>query len=100
MLRVTLFLFCLLSSAAEAQTRRPSHCFAIADTVPGIEFLHRASFRDAVPEYSVRISYIDHSMFLIQSPDGTSVATDYTGFLGPVTYLPVVVTMNHAHSSH
>lgn len=100
MLRVTLFLICLLSTAAGAQNRRPSHCFAIADATPGIEFLHRAGFRDTVPQYSARISYIDHSMFLIQSPGGTSVATDYTGFLGPVTYLPMVVTMNHAHSSH
>jgi L-ascorbate metabolism protein UlaG (beta-lactamase superfamily) len=86
---------------AAAQDRRPSHCIAIADAAPGIEYLHKASFR--VPpedEFTVRISYIDHAMFLIQTAGGLSAATDYTGFLGPVDFVPDVVTMNNAHSTH
>ncbi len=39
-------------------------------------------------------------MFLIQTPGGLSVATDYTGYTGPAPFLPTAVTMNHAHSSH
>lgn len=88
------------TSTASAQDRRPSHCIAIADAAPGLEFIQRASWSDAVPQYSVRISYIDHSMFLIQTPGGLSVATDYTGYMGPAAFLPTAVTMNHAHSSH
>lgn len=100
MIRILVLLTFILSTAAQAQTRRPSHCFAIADAAPGLSYIHRASYSDPVPEFSVRISYVDHSMFLIQTPGGLGVATDYTGYMGPVTYLPNVVTMNHAHSSH
>ena len=93
-------LLIVLTSGAVAQDRRPSHCIAIADAAPGLEFIQRASWSEDVPQFSVRISYIDHSMFLIQTPGGIGVATDYTGYTGPAPYLPTVVTMNHAHSSH
>jgi len=95
-----ILLFVFAATAAFAQDRRPSHCIAIADAAPGLEFIQRAAFTDTVPKYSVRLSYIDHSMFLIQTPGGISVATDYTGYTGPAPFLPTVVTMNHAHSSH
>ena len=88
-----------VASPLRAQTLQ-SHCIAIADAAPGIEFLHRADWRDPLPDYTVRISYLDHSMFLIQAPDGTSAVTDYNGFLGSVDFVPDVATMNHAHSSH
>lgn len=93
-------LLIVLTSGAVAQDRRPSHCIAIADAAPGLEFIQRASWSEDVPQFSVRISYIDHSMFLVQTPGGIGVATDYTGYTGPAPYLPTVVTMNHAHSSH
>lgn len=99
MFRLSLVLI-LLAATASAQDRRPSHCIAVADATPGIEFIQRASFSDAVPQFSVRLSYIEHSMFLLQTPSGLSVATDYTGYLGPANFYPTVVTMNHAHSSH
>ena len=89
----------LLAGAAQAQDRRPSHCIALAQT-PGIEFLHKASFRDPVEKHDVRISYINHASFLIQSHDGLNVVTDYTGFLGVTDLVPDVVTMNHAHTTH
>ncbi|WP_422050419.1 MBL fold metallo-hydrolase [Shimia sp.] len=85
--------------AAEAQDRRPSHCIALAEA-PGITYLHKASFLDPVAEHAVRISYISHASFLIQSHDGIDVVTDYTGFLGATDFVPDVVTMNHAHSTH
>ncbi|WP_137699629.1 MBL fold metallo-hydrolase [Marimonas lutisalis] len=99
MLRLILA-FCLISTAAQAQTRLPSHCVAIADATPGIEYLHKASFRDPLPDYSVRISYIAHASFLIQSPAGINAVTDYTGFIGNTDLVPDVVTMNHAHETH
>lgn len=90
----------LCGTAASAQDRRPSHCIAIADAAPGLSFVHRAAWSDAVSQYSVRISYLEHSMFLIQTPGGIGVVTDFTGYTGSASYLPTVVTMNHAHSSH
>lgn len=47
----------------------------------------------------VRLSYIGHSTFLIESPRSVRIATDYNGYVKP-RVLPEVVTMNHAHSTH
>jgi len=90
----------LVAAGAGAQERRPSHCIAIADAAPGIEFLHKASWQDPVPQYSVRLSYIAHASFLLQTHGGLSAVTDFTGFIGNVDLIPDVVTMNHAHETH
>lgn len=82
------------------QSRRFSHCIAIADAAPGIEYLHRAAWTDPAPEGAVRIHYVGHSMFLIRTEDGVSIVTDYNGNLGMTGFRPDVVTMNRAHSSH
>lgn len=88
-------------SAAEAQAdRRPSHCIALVENVPGLEVIWRAGFRDPLPEETVRLSYVDHSMYLLQTPGGIDVVTDYNGFIGPADLIPDVVTMNHAHGTH
>lgn len=89
----------VLALPAAAQGRM-SHCIAIADATPGIEYLHKAAFTDPVPDYSVRISYVTHSSYLIQDPGGLSIITDYAGFHGNTAFTPDVVTMNHAHTSH
>jgi L-ascorbate metabolism protein UlaG (beta-lactamase superfamily) len=47
----------------------------------------------------VRISYAGHSTFMIESPQGVKIATDYNDYVKPRA-LPDVVTMNHAHSTH
>lgn len=100
-LSLTFALFALATPAAAQDTgRRLSHCIAIADATPGVEFIHKAGFRDPVPDFSARISYVAHSMFLIQTPGGLSAITDYNGWHGNVDFIPDVVTMNHAHSSH
>ena len=83
----------------EAQDRRPSHCIALVENVPGLRVIP-ASYSAPVAADSVRIHYIDHSMFLIQTEGGLAAVTDYNGFLGPVDFVPDVVTMNNAHSSH
>ena len=48
------------------------------------------------PEVTIR--FLGHSTFLITSPKGVNIATDFSGLTGGV--LPTVVTMNHAHESH
>lgn len=47
----------------------------------------------------VRLSYIGHSTFLIESPRLVRIATDYNDYVRPAL-IPDIVTMNHAHSSH
>ncbi|CTQ48263.1 MBL fold metallo-hydrolase [Jannaschia donghaensis] len=88
----------LLPGPATAQDRRPSHCIAIAQA-PGVEYLHHASFAAPLDDYNVRLNYIDHSMFMIETQGGLRAVTDYAGFIG-ATRLPDVVTMNRAHISH
>jgi L-ascorbate metabolism protein UlaG (beta-lactamase superfamily) len=47
----------------------------------------------------VRISYVGHSTFLLESPRNIKIATDYNDYVRP-RVLPDIATMNHAHSTH
>ena len=97
-LPITALIAAVLATAAGAQERRPSHCIAIAQA-PGIEYVHRAAYGEPLADYTVRLSYVDHAMFMLETPAGIRAVTDYTGFIGPVA-VPDVVTMNRAHISH
>jgi len=55
--------------------------------------------RAALAVDEVRIDYIGHSTFLIESPRGVRIATDYNDYVRP-RIVPDVATMNHAHSTH
>ncbi|QDC08938.1 MBL fold metallo-hydrolase [Oceanicola sp. D3] len=88
------------ASSAAAQDRRPSHCIALAQNTPGMAYVQKAAWADPVEEDAVRITYVDHSVYVIQTAGGLAVATDYNGYLGPEDFVPDVATMNHAHSSH
>ncbi len=99
MIRLVVML-CLIALPVMAQERRPSHCIAIAEAAPGLTYLHKAAWSDPVPEFSVRLRYISHASFLLQTEDGLSAITDFTGFIGNVDFTPDVVTMNNAHSTH
>ncbi|MBT9382678.1 MBL fold metallo-hydrolase [Pseudooceanicola sp. CBS1P-1] len=96
-----LALAALLPIPLQAQTGAPvSHCIAIAQALPGASLVHRAAYSDPVPDYSVRLRYLTHSAYLIQSAGGVSAVTDYPGYLGSAAFLPDIVTMNHAHGTH
>jgi L-ascorbate metabolism protein UlaG (beta-lactamase superfamily) len=58
-----------------------------------------ASLRLALNADQVRITYIGHSTFLIESPRLVRIATDYNDYVRPPV-LPTIVTMNRAHSTH
>lgn len=59
-----------------------------------------ASLRLAALERDqVRLSYIGHATFLIESPQLVRVATDYNDYVRP-PLIPDIATMNHAHSTH
>ena len=69
---IACLLMVLTAGAALAQdTRRPSHCIAIADAAPGLRYLHQAAWTDPIPDYSLRIQYIAHASFLIQTRAGS-----------------------------
>ncbi len=47
----------------------------------------------------VRLSFIGHSTFLIESPQQVRIVTDYNDYVRPHV-VPDIVTMNHAHDTH
>ncbi|PWE33321.1 Zn-dependent hydrolase [Maritimibacter sp. 55A14] len=89
----------LLPAGVAAQTRQ-SHCVALADAAPGIVYLHHSAFGAPLGRDRVRLNYVGHATFVLETPEGIVAATDYTGTLGYGDIVPDVVTMNIAHSSH
>lgn len=73
-----------------------SRCLAIAQQLaPLMPVAYRPA---ALAANEVRITFTGHSTFVIETPKGIKIATDYAGYSGGI--LPDVVTMNHAHTSH
>jgi L-ascorbate metabolism protein UlaG (beta-lactamase superfamily) len=82
---------------AKPEMRVPGCLGFVADRSPVFK---QVAFRPAALEQTqVRINYIGHSTFLIESPGGVRIATDYNDYVRPMV-VPDIVTMNHAHSSH
>lgn len=100
------------SMAAMAQQRAEmpiSQCQAIAQKLPAVRY---ASFKPSDLQFAqtnkelsladreeVKITFVGHSTYFIESPEGVGIATDYSGAYEPHR-LPDVVTMNKAHSTH
>jgi L-ascorbate metabolism protein UlaG (beta-lactamase superfamily) len=47
----------------------------------------------------VRLTFVGHATFLIESPRLVRIATDYNDYIRPPV-LPDIITMNHAHDTH
>ena len=59
-----------------------------------------AAFRlAALKPDQVRLTFIGHATFLIESPQLVRIATDYNDMVKPPV-TPDIVTMNHAHPTH
>ena len=87
-----------LTAGLASTAARASGCLPIARAPLGVV---PAAFEPAAlpAEGSVRLTFLGHSSFLIESPGGATVVTDYNGYIrAPET--PAVVTMNNAHSTH
>ena len=69
----------------------------VAEQTP---FSAPAKFRlVALSPDQVRITFVGHTTFLIESPQLVRIATDYNDYVKPPV-LPDIVTMNHAHTTH
>ncbi len=73
-----------------------SDCLAMASRQPSV--VPVAYTPAALEKTEVRLTYIGHSSFIIESPGGTRIVTDYAGYSAGI--VPDAVTMNRAHSSH
>jgi L-ascorbate metabolism protein UlaG (beta-lactamase superfamily) len=82
--------------AAAQNAADDSECLAIARALPHATFvnLQAADTSDAV-----RITYVGHSTYEIETPGRIVIATDWSGAYR-MDRVPDVVTMNHAHSTH
>jgi len=59
-----------------------------------------AAFRVAqLADGEVRLTFLGHASFLIESPAGVSIVTDYNDMLRPAE-APTIATMNRAHTTH
>ena len=97
-MRVVSLILALLPLAAVAQEARlPSHCIALAEAAAQVM---PVLFGAPLDDNTVRIRFVDHATFLIETQGGLVAATDYTGYLGVPDLVPDVVTMNNAHSTH
>jgi L-ascorbate metabolism protein UlaG (beta-lactamase superfamily) len=47
----------------------------------------------------VRLTFLGHATFLIESPQLVRIVTDYNDYIRPPV-MPDIVTMNHAHNTH
>lgn len=78
----------------------PSSCIAMAQSLPNVVY---ADFTpqpaQARTDGDVTITYAGHSTYVIETPAGVRIATDYSGVYGD-TPLPRVATMNKAHRTH
>ena len=96
---VGLIVFAAAAMAGGASEAAPAStsCLAVSGKPAPVI---RAAYRPAALETTqARLTYIQHSTFLIESAEGVRIATDYTGYSGPGP-VPHVVTMNRAHETH
>lgn len=91
-MRTAAFLLMTILAALTPQRAAASNCFLFSE---GDARVWNASTSDA----QVRVTYIGHSTFRLETAAGVTIATDFAGWAGKGD-LPDVVTMNHAHETH
>src|ERR1044072_3011483 len=92
---VLLAAFGILITPARAQhNQHGSECLAMAQTAPHVVSV--ALRRTALASDEVAITYAGHSTYVIDTPRGLRIATDYSG-AWHTGRLPDVVSMNRAH---
>ncbi len=92
----------VLSAGPAAAQGVASRCLAIAQSIPEIVPVAYIPVQERlapVAAEEVNIRFVGHSTFLITSPDGVTIATDYNGYAG-AGVIPRIVTMNRAHTTH
>jgi L-ascorbate metabolism protein UlaG (beta-lactamase superfamily) len=78
----------------------PSSCIAMAQSLPNVVYANfTPTPAQARNDGEVTITYAGHSTYVIETPGGVRVATDYSGVYGSDP-LPRVATMNKAHRTH
>lgn len=87
----------LLPLQALAEGPLDSACLAFA---AGEARLLPAAFGAPLDKGTLRIRFLGHASFALETPGGQLAVTDYTGVIGNPDVVPDVVTMNIAHDTH
>src|ERR1700674_2434356 len=87
----------LAAEPAPAPPEAERRCPGLIAGLPGVRLVKFTSV--ALGEGEVRLTYVGHSTFLIESPRLVRIATDYNDYVKPKV-VPDIVTMNHAHTTH
>jgi hypothetical protein len=95
MLRTLAVILAALGFSAASAAAQESECLAMAGAPRAVP----ASLRVAAASGEVSIAYAGHSTYVIDTPSGVRIATDYNGAYR-IGRLPDVVTMNRAHGTH
>ena len=90
--------FAQTPEAPPAQPEMRANCpgLVAADRPPATPAAFRLA---ALNADQVRITFIGHATFLIESPELVRIATDYNDYVRP-PLTPDIATMNKAHSTH
>ena len=85
----------LVPGAASAQVA--DRCLAVSQAQP---LVRPAAMRlAALGPAEVRLTFVGHATWLIESTGGVKVATDYNDYIRP-SVVPDIATMNRAHTTH
>ena len=90
---------------AQSPNNPPAAKPEVMENCPGLVAHNRlplvptAFQRAALDADQVRITFVGHATFLIESPQLVRIATDYNDYVRPPV-LPDIITMNHAHDTH
>ena len=88
---VALGLFWALAAGPALAQMTESRCLAIAQALPKtvpVAYVPTQEGMQPPTTEEVTIRSVGHSTFLITSPEGVTIATDYNGFAGPGGQLP------------
>jgi L-ascorbate metabolism protein UlaG (beta-lactamase superfamily) len=97
-LLLSAFALVCMAAATPGRAQSSSRCMAVAQNTPGVQYVAWQP-GPAAASGDVRITFIGHSTFRIETPEGLTIATDFAGYAGNGP-IPDIVTMNHAHSTH
>lgn len=74
-------------------------CSAVASRPDPLLSQYASLDRIALAKDEVGLTFLGHASFLIESPQGVTIVTDYNDYVRP-SLVPTIATMNVAHSTH
>src|ERR1700743_898615 len=102
---VSVLALAAFGDGTRAQTSVPTAKPEMTEACPGLVAAHPPRIIPAAFDLAaldadqVRLTYVGHAPFLIESPQLVRIATDYNDYVRPPV-LPDIITMNHAHDTH